>query len=189
MHKAVLRVAATEFPVTLAEIEAHLKVTDDDSYLNSLIAVATGQIERYLRRSIMQQEWTLYLDRWEYTILLPYPTLQSVESVSYYGQDGALTLLDESDFYWVVTSDEPGRIVQKYDTTYPELQDGRPDAIEIEYTAGWASADDVPSQIKHAIKLYCTDLHEHRGEIQVGQVTKIPNHILNLIHDFRIYSF
>lgn len=190
MHKAVLIEAADEFPITLAEANEHLKVSGEDAYVNTLIAAATGQIERYLKRALITQQWSLYLDCWEDKILLPYPTLQSVESIEYFDINGEEQTLDE-ELYWVSNTTDPGSVTRRYDVVYPELQYGRPDSARIDFTCGWADAEAVPSQIKHAIKIYLTDLHEHRGEIVTGlvKIDKIPNHVLNLIHDFRIYNF
>lgn len=189
MHKVVRREAATDYPVTLDELKSHLKVIDDDDYLTTLLATSTSMIERYLNRSLCTQEWTLYLDEWCYKILLPYSSIQSVESVKYYDLNGDPQTLTELDYYHVVTSDDPGYIQQRYDVTYPELEEGKPDAIEIEYTAGYGDPEDVPAEIKHAIKLICTDLHEHRGELVTGSVNRIPNYVNSLCHSYKLYQF
>lgn len=188
MHKTVLITPPTSEPITLEELQAHLKVDGEDDYLNSLIITVRKAIERYLKRSILTQTWKVYADCWHDVMKIPSPPLQSVTSVKYFDINGSLQTLDTEN-YWVVTTDEPGYIQRGYDVSYPELQYGRPDSVEIEYVAGW---EECPEQIKHAIKIWCTDLYEHRGELTIGAgntSVKIPNYIANLIHDFRIYKF
>lgn len=201
MHKTVLVTAPTVEPVELAEAKAHLNYTNDDldSYISSLIISVRRAIERYLRRALITQSWKVYYDCWKHELLIPFGTLQIAGAspgpaspvVKYYNTDGVLTTLSESDYYWVVTTEDPGRIVRKYNVTYPELQDGRPDRIEIAFTAGFgAAASAVPDEIRHAIKLMLTDYFEHKGTVVIGeQVNKIPNHIADLIHSYRLYEF
>jgi uncharacterized phiE125 gp8 family phage protein len=91
--------------------------------------------------------------------------------------------------YWV-TNNEPATIVRAYDVTWPELQYGRPQAIKVSVTVGYGDdGDDVPEEIRHAIKLVITDLYENRGTVVLGTVSKIPNYIIDLIHSYRIYEF
>lgn len=197
MHKTVLVSPPAAEPITLTEAKSHLNVTSStkDTEITSLITTARRVIERYLNRAILTQTWKVYADCWKNEMKIPYPRLQSITHVKYYNVDGVQQTLATSQ-YWVITSDEPGRIVRKYDVTYPELQYGRPDAIEIQYVAGWlatAASPDygvVPDEIKHAIKLLITNYFEHKGDIMIGHVVhKIPRHITDLIHSFKIYEF
>jgi uncharacterized phiE125 gp8 family phage protein len=194
VHKAVLVTGPSIEPITLAEVQTHLRVTGQDDYLNGLITTARKNIERYLNRAIITQEWKVYYDCWSDCLKIPYPVLQSVQSVKCYDISGTLQTLSAADYYWVVTTEDPGSIVRKYDAVWPDLQDGRPDAIEIAYTAGWVktvspAVDNVPDEIKHAMKLLITNWYEHRGDIVIGTVNKIPNYILDLIHTYKIYHF
>lgn len=188
MHKAVLLEAPETEPITLLELQVHLKVDGEDTYLNSLIKTTRKGMERYLKRSILTQTWEAYADCWHDEFKLPYPSLQSVTHVKYFDIEGNEQTLPTSE-YWVVNTDDPGYIKRGYDVTYPELQYGRPDSVKIEYIAGW-EVETLPEEIKHAMKIWCADLYEHRGSISIGSgVHKIPGHIAGLIHDYRIYKF
>lgn len=198
MHKTVLVTPPPAEPITLTEAKSHLNVTSTtkDTEITSLIITMRKLLERYLNRAILTQTWKVYTDCWQYEMKIPYPRLQSVTHVKYYDGTGTLQTLTANDYFWVVTTDEPGRIVRKYDANYPVLQDGRPDAIEIQYVAGWlatAASPDygvVPDEIKHAMKLLCTNYFEHKGDIMIGNVVhKIPRHITDLVHPYRIYEF
>lgn len=124
-------------------------------------------------------------------MLIPFGSLTTVTTVKYYNLEGTLTTLTESDYYWVVTTTDPGRIVRKYDATYPELQYGRPDAIEIAFTAGYgATSAAIPDEIKHAMKLLIGNYYEQRSDIVVSdRVHKIPAYITDLIHSYKLYQF
>ena len=122
--------------------------------------------------------------------------LLAVTSVKYYNLNGTLTTLSASN-YWVNTVAEPGEVQFVYDFTPPELQCGRSNAIEIEFTAGYAASGTdaekkaaVPDPIKHAMKILMTDMHEHRGQFVIGnQASKIPDFVKNLLHPYRLYNF
>ncbi len=187
--------APTDPILTLDEVKLHLRVTNsiEDAYLTSLNKACESMIGRYLNRTLLTTEYNVFTDRWCQEFILPYPTLQEVASVKYWDVNGDEKTLDEDGFYWVVKSSDPGKVVRKYDACYPELQYGRPDAITINFTAGYGdAATDVPEQIKHAIKLMITNYYEHKGDIVVGAASSaniIPMHVSRLIHDFRVYQF
>jgi len=191
LHKVVIEEGPAVEPLSITEANTHLHVSGQDTYVTALISVARRSIERYLKRTLITTTYTAYADKWEGVFTLPLPTLQSVESVKYYNNEGVLTTLSENENYWVVNTDDPGQIVKKYDVTYPELQDGRPDAIEIAYTAGYGdAASDVPEDIRHAMKLLIGNYYEQRSDIVVGSnAGRIPNYISDLIHSYRIYEF
>lgn len=194
MHRTVLVNDASSEPVTLTEAKTHLNVsgTSKDTYITSLIVTARRQVERYLNRVLINQNWKVYYNCWHKEMFIPFGKLSAVSSVKYYDTSGTLTTLDANTYYWVVTTTDPGSIVRKYDVTYPELQDGRPDAIEIAFTAGFGSAaSSVPDDIKHAMKLLITNYYEHRGDVVIGSqnVAKIPSYITDLIHSYKLYQF
>jgi len=202
VHKTVLVSGPALEPLELEDAKKHLNVsgTSKDAYIGTLIATARGQIERYLHRALITQSWKVYYNCWHHELLIPFGCLQIAGAspgpaspvVNYYNTEGALTTLVENDFYWVVTTTDPARIVRKYSVTYPEPQYGRPDAIEIAFTAGFGSAASaVPDEIKHAMKLLITTYFEHRSDvvIGVGGAQKIPSYITDLVHSYKLYEF
>lgn len=185
MDVAVLKTPPTSEPVTVADANHHLKVTGEDTYVESLIITARMMVERYLNRSLITQTWTAYSDCWGEGLCLPYPPLISVTHVKYYDLDGVLRTLSSSN-YWVNTFSQPGDVKFVYGFTPPELQYGRPNSIEVEYVAGYA---EVPEPICHAIKILLTDMYEHRGQYVIGNnANKIPGYIIDLIHTYKMYN-
>lgn len=191
MGDPVLVNAPTVEPIDIIQAKKQLEINHDDDnvFINDLILTARMSLERYLNRALITQTWKVYFDCWQTEFSIPYPKLQSVASVKYYDGNGTLQTLTENDYYWVVTTSEPGKVVQKYSTTYPTLQLGRPAAIEITFTCGFGLASAVPAEIKHAMKVLITDYYEHRGSIVLGQVNKIPGHVRDLVHPHKIYQF
>ena len=178
-------------PVTLSEAKAQLSVTSSahDTRITSLITVVRRQVERYLKRALITQTWKVYYNCFHAVMELPYAPIQSVTHVKYYDDSGTLQTLS-SDLYWEDLASEPGKIVRKYDAVYPELLAGRPNAVEIQYVAGYGDAEDVPEDIRLAILMLVTDYFDNRGEVVVGSIAqRIPGFIKDLVHDYRMYSF
>jgi uncharacterized phiE125 gp8 family phage protein len=201
MHKTVLVSGPAVEPVTVAEAKTHLHITSStqDTYIGTLITTARRELERYLNRAFITQSWKVYYDCWQHELLIPFGNLQIADStpgpespvVKYYNTDGNQITLTANDYYWVVNTTDPARIVRKYDVTYPELQYGRPDAIEIAFSAGFGdAATAIPDEIKHAMKLLITNYYEHRGDIVTGgnTVHQIPKFITDLVHSYKLYG-
>lgn len=181
-------------PITLAEAQAHLIINGQDDYINGLIKAARIQVERYLNRSLILQTWKAYADQWCKEMILPFGPVLAVASLKYVGQDGTETTVETSD-YWVDAVYD--RIILGYDYTPPMLKEGRPSSVIVNYTAGYSSSETaatqqaaVPADIKHAMKILITDMHEHRGQFVVGNTaSKVPGLLNNLLHSYRLYNF
>jgi uncharacterized phiE125 gp8 family phage protein len=205
VHKTELVTAPAVELLTVSEAKAHLRFTGSskDAEITRMIKAFRTSIERYLHRALITQTWKVYYDCWHNEMKIPFGNLQLVTGqstptviekrplIKYRDDAGTLTELTESTYYWVVKSTDPACIVRKYDVTYPELQSGRPDAIEITFQCGYGSAaTDVPEDIIHALKVMLTDYFEHPGSIVIGdRVNRIPDHITALIHNYKLYEF
>lgn len=177
-----------EYPVTLEEAKAHLRVdgTDEDEYINDLIKVANAACELEARRAFITQTFDLFLDAWpdECWIKIPRPPLQSVTSVSYTDYTGATTTLVENTDYLADTNSEPGRIILPYAKYWPTaiLQPGP--SIKVRFVAGYGTALSVPEIYKHAIKLTVGHLFENREEVVVAaglSPVKLPLGVTHLL--------
>jgi uncharacterized phiE125 gp8 family phage protein len=188
MHKTVVVTPAATYPVTLPEVKLHLNISSStkDSYIQTLISAATSNIERYLNRALITQTWKVFYDCFHEEMKIPFGALDTVTHIKYYNQEATQTTLATSQ-YWVVSQTDPGYIKRAYDVNYPELQNGRPNAIEIQFVCGYGEAEDVPEDIKHAIKLLVTDYYENRGTVVIGTVSKIPSYLTDLIHSYKLY--
>ena len=97
---------------------------------------------------------------------LPFPSLVSVESVTYTDTNGVLQTLP-TDQYLVDNISEPGCITPAPNTYWPNTQN-RVNAVKISYTSGYGNAAAVPAGVKAWILLRAAALYENREEVAVG---------------------
>ena len=125
-----------------------------------------------------------------YEIILPYPPLQTVESIQYYDQTTELlTLLDPSQ-YIVDTVTEPARIVPAYGVTWPATLN-RINAVQIAFTCGYGSAANVPVGIKRWILLRIGSLNEYTEEVALmnrGKIQDLP-FVDGLLDKYRVITY
>jgi len=182
--------AATINPVSLDEIKANLNLytdfTDDDELLDGLISVAVDYVENFTRRALLTQTITLTCDGFPLYFEVERPVLQSVTSIQYIDSDGNTQTLDSSK-YTVDTASIPARIVEAYGETWPSTQ-GVINSVTIIYVAGYTSAENVPKQIKQAIKILVGDFYKDRESYVVGvsSVSELPHTAKVLLRPYQV---
>ncbi|PLX39058.1 MAG: hypothetical protein C0606_00490 [Hyphomicrobiales bacterium] len=163
MTAALITPPASE-PVSLAEAKAHLRIdaSDEDDLIASLIAAARRHVELETRRVLITQGWRVYFDGWASTaqLALPLAPLVSVDAVTIYDRDGAPFVLDPSA-YQVDTVSSPARLALVAGAAV--TQPGQAlNGIEIDVTAGYGEAADVPAPLRQAILMLVAHWYEHR---------------------------
>lgn len=151
-------------PITTAELKAHLRISHDsqNTYLDTLIVAAREEVERDTWRGLVAASSTFSLRAFpdrpdgDRKIYLPHAPLRSVTSITYRDASGNSTPLNSS-LYVVDTIHQPGTIEPAPGTDWPETQD-HPNAVLIVCATGYATADDVPTSLKHAVKLIAAEL-------------------------------
>lgn len=190
----VLQTAPTTEPVTTAEAKTHLRVTisDDDTYIGTLITVARRHVETITGRALINQTWDYFLDNFPSgdKIVIPLPRLSSVTSVKYTDKDNVQTTFAASK-YIVDTNNEPGQIVLAYGESWPTFTPRPINAVEIRFVAGYGSgAASVPEGIKQAMLLLIAHWYENREPINIGNiVTEIPETANALLWPYRVLQF
>lgn len=161
-------------PVSLAEAKEHLRVehADDDAYISSCIAAAVARIDGrngWLRRSLINRTYQLFLPWFPVArcIPLPLPPLNSVSSIKYQDENDVEQTFS-SGSYQVVKNEDEGYIYLKTGESWPGNTFERPDAVKIEFVAGYGAAgSDVPENIRHAIKIEIGALYAERGDAEI----------------------
>jgi uncharacterized phiE125 gp8 family phage protein len=157
-----LKTAPAEGAVTLVEAKDYLRISDtqDDLQITSLIHALTERAELWTGRAWIDQSWTLWLDSFPFRdngfamqIEIPRPPLQSVTHLKTYDSAGVGSVLSDSA-YLVDSVSVPGRIVLQEGHSWPSGGLRSANAIEIEFTAGYGSASDVPSALREGILLW-----------------------------------
>jgi uncharacterized phiE125 gp8 family phage protein len=181
--------------IDLADAKRHLNIdtNDFDAKLTELCSVATEALDGadgWLKRALRTQDWILvtpsfYACANAYgAISLPLPPLQTVTAIKYLDADGAEQTVS-TDIYRVVNNGtEASAVMLANGQTWP-AHGCYPDAVRIEFTAGYGdAADDVPQRIRHAALVLLSHLWEYRGDD--SEKVEIPLAVMNLIRSDRI---
>ena len=175
------------YPVALADMKLHLRiestVTADDTLITTLISAATTYCEEFQRRSYITQTRVFYYDAFPLLFVVPYPPLISVTTIEYVDVDGDTQEVDTPDFR-VDTGNEPGRITEAYNATWPATRDVT-NAVILTVSEGYGDASAVPDTIKAAIKLIVGHWYENREEVVIGSglvANKVPATVQRLLY-------
>jgi uncharacterized phiE125 gp8 family phage protein len=172
-------------PVALVDAKAHLRIshTDDDTYITALITAARRQIEARTSLCLIQQNWSVFLDRWPFndSIAIPLDPLIAVTDINLHGDDDTFAVLDPAH-YFVDKASWPARAVLRHGRSTP--QPGRvANGIELKVSAGFGTtAASVPQELKQAVLLTVAAWFANRGEEQGGT---LPLMALGLIQPYR----
>lgn len=124
-----------------------------------------------------------------YEIFLTHPPLQTVDSIKYVDTSGVLQTMSASD-YLVDDVSEPARIVPAYGKTWPETRN-QIGAVQVRFTCGYASAEQVPAGIKAWMKLRIASLYENREEtaiVRAGKIQELP-YVDTLLAPYRVLRY
>lgn len=166
----------TSLPVTRDELTPELESWADSGEniqtLTAKLHEAVSYVEAETNRRFIQQTWLQTFDCWpelnrdgRRIFKLDLKPLSSVTTVKYYNADGTLTTLSSTE-YWAITNAERPQVAFKPSTfTQPTVEVGRPDAIEVTYVAGYASAAVIPARAKLAIKMLAAYWFEQRKPV------------------------
>jgi len=183
--------AATIKPVSLDEIKSHLNLevdfTSDDELLEAMIDAAVDYAENFTRRALLTQTIEAKYDSFPNCFELERPPLASVTSIQYIDTDGATQTLSASN-YTVDTTSTPGRVVEAYGETWPSTRDII-NAVTVTYVAGDTSAENVPNQIKQAIKILVGDWYKDRESyiVAVSNVNELPHTAKILLRPYQVF--
>ena len=186
--KLVLKTGPATTAISLAEAKAFLRVDsdydDDDSYITSLIGVATNVVEQFTRRRLITQTYNIYYDEFPPYMDLQVGNVASVTHVKYYNTDNTLQTLDTSE-YDVDIRVKPGRIYQAEDGNFPDTYE-RANSVEVEFVVG-SAASDVEDAIKQAMYIVIGRYYENRQDVVMGtQVNELPLMVEHLLTPYRL---
>lgn len=154
--------------------EQHLRLSSavEDDYIEHLITSARQQAERHCWRPLVVTTYRMVLDRFPSAeIVLRYPPLIEVTSLSYVDTDGdTQTLVEDTDFY-VVRPDGPtagrAKILPSVTTIWPATQSAA-NAVTIDFEAGYLdgtspAALNVPQDVKDGMLLWIAERYKQRS--------------------------
>jgi hypothetical protein len=199
-------------PVDLATLKKQNDVsrTDQDTLITFYGKAARIKVENFLWRKLITQTWELRLDDFPclgsqgiYSrptnydvqhsihpggeIRIPFPPLQTIDSITYVDQNGATQTVNSSD-YIVDTAMEPARVAPAYQKYWP-IARKQAGSVVVRFTCGYGVAADVPETIKLAIQFLYAHLYMNREPYLTGRsetAIEIPNTITDFLDDYRI---
>ncbi|UOF83021.1 head tail connector protein [Caudoviricetes sp.] len=209
--------APAEEPVSLADMKAHLRITNslDDAWLTAAIKAARMAAEDYTGRAFIQRTFRQTMDGvcgkddgewWDgvreaaITVLSPRtidllkPPLVSVQNVKAWDDSDTATTVSPT-VYFVDTSDQnqPGRVVLRRGQTWPivlRVANG----LTIDFTAGFsANAAGLPADIVQAIKVLVAWIYVNRGDCadaaSCSKAGMIPSGAAIFLDSYKIMRF
>ena len=188
--KLRLKTAPTATPVSVAEAKTHLRIdssfTADDTYIETLISVATFAAENYMNLWIMQQSWYLDIDSFPdyFNLLRGQNDDLTINSITYADTDNANQTLAASN-YFGDGSMKPARIYFAPDATIPSTYD-KPNAVVVDFTVGNRNASDVSAPIRQAILLMVGTYYETRQTVSDRTYKEIPQSAEFLLMPYRV---
>lgn len=187
----------TAEPLDTAALKLHLKIdtTVDDSLIATLGIAAREYVEAFIRRSLINTTYDLKLDAFPCgDIVLPYPPVSSITSVSYIDSNGDTQVMTAGATGYLTDLPagphaEPGRIYRGYQVVWPVTR-CQPNAVTVRFVSGYgASPSSVPSLILAAIKHLVEHWYVNRGVIDGGinsVTSQVPKSVDAMLGAFKV---
>lgn len=186
-------------PVTLDDIKTRFDIDydDHDEFLAASIAAARRWVENRTGRALVEQVWEYRLDDFDAAIAIPMRPVSGVTTVKYIDDDGDEQTVAGADYIFVDGGQNAESLLIPVDE-WPSEVFRRPDAVRVQFTAGYAPIDEspvdpasnVPEDIKEAIRQYVGQMYELRESAALApvrqEVVEIPNSLHDLIAPYII---
>lgn len=188
---------APQEPVEVSEVKDHLRIehSEHDELLESLIQASREYVEDTTGQALVEKTRAAYYQYWPITegrFIIPWPPLQSVNSVKYTDTNGTEHTFS-SDKYTVIADSKPGYLVLKYGESWPaEVIPHDEYPITIEFVCGYPATEDspknytknIPQSIKNAIKLDVELRYDRPNENYSERIEQV---IHSLLAPYRVW--
>lgn len=174
-------------PITLEEAKMHLRVADpdEDALIGTFISAARGMLEQRTNRKMMLQTIEFSPEYWG-PISIPAAPFVALSSVSYTDADGLPAVLNPLALY-VNPYAEPATVALTWGAMWPALYPGSRPVVRA--VVGYASAEDVPAELKAWMLLAIGTLYENRASVIAGvSVAELPEDFMKMLwHPYMVY--
>lgn len=168
--------------VSVAEVKLWAKITGtaEDALIESLISGVTLEVEKYTKREITIKAFRTLRDsfgdaqetpirgRVYYAaapVTLRRTPLHSILEISYLS-GGVSVDMDLADID-IIESPDFYSIIPAYGKSWA-IPDRRPQAVEIQFVAGYPTAEAVPADLKNALLAHIASTYQNRGDCDSG---------------------
>lgn len=186
-YRSLVRVTQPDMePVSLAEAKSQARVDSeaDDTYIQSLIAVARQYVEDQLDITLLNTTWEASYDVFPvWTIVLPRPPLRDATITVTYriGTGATATLSSAAGQFRVDSRVIPGRIYPNWAETWPAVR-GDENSVVVNFTAGYGpDGSSVPPVARHAILMLVAHWYDTRQVVAPGNYGTMPKTIDTLL--------
>jgi uncharacterized phiE125 gp8 family phage protein len=169
-------------PVSLDEVKAHLRLTasSEDASVAGFAVAARKTLEARLGLAFTAQVWRLALDHPPADILtLPIGPVSGIESVTLNLADGGSVAISSDHYQFEGGRDGRLRFNAAVSTG------ARLGALVIDFATGWPDTDDIPADLKLAVKLLAAHYFEHREAVGDAGLATMPESVAALIAPWR----
>ena len=173
----------TADPVTLAEVKNHLRIThtDEDTLITEYLLAAVAVVEHRGQIAMLTQTWRLTFDCLPRDVVeLPRAPVTAIATVTVKDTDGVRQSVDPSAYEFAPGT--TGRLRPIAAWPAPGIQTG---GVEIDFTAGYGAAADVPADLKQAVKLIAAHFYEARENVSEASLKLVPQAADALIAPYR----
>ena len=144
--------------VSVADAKSHLGVSHDadDVRISDLVEAATGTVESFTGRQLMQATYDFYMDQFPpgRRIDLPKAPLSSVTSVKYQDLDDSQQTFSASYYQSVTYTELPGFVELNQDREWESTYD-KADAVVVRFVAGYGTDSlSLPHVLRQAVLLF-----------------------------------
>jgi len=189
-------------PIPLDLIKSHCEIDydDKDGLLTAFRDSAIALVEKRAGIVLRRQDYRMELGCWpRASIEIPVSPVREVSAINYFDAAGVEHTVLSFDYRWIV---ERGRARLWFVPEFvrPALQEGRPDAVRIEFQAGYddptetGSGDDpelaFPAQARNIVLLLVSCWFNNRDAVVVGSGNEprmLPMGVESLLSDLKVY--
>lgn len=186
-YAPVLVKAPATLPVTLEQAKTHCRVdgTDEDEFISSLIAAATGYLDGWsgiLGRCLVTQTWRQDFDRLERELRLPMPAA-SIVSITYVDATGLASTFKVPTH--ALKADELGSFVDIECTGLPAPAANT--RVGVTFVAG-SAPEEVAAPIRQALLLLVGHWYANREAVAQTTFKELPMAVSSLLAPYRRVS-
>ncbi len=178
MYKTICVTPPTTEPITLEEACSQLRIDVgfDDDQVELLISASRDKAERYCNRYFTEQTVKIVYEGPfnPEKICLPFPDLDSVESITYIDSSNTVQTIDSSDYDFL--ADE--QVIYPF-STFPA--DAKSYTVEVV-----TAAPNEFKSVKIAILMILTDMYETRTESVICSTLSNNPVVENMLYAYRV---
>lgn len=176
--------ATTDSYCTLVQALKHLKMDDrdgdnniitpqeDQDEVSDMIASAIAQVENHCKPIFMPRDYVMTIEAWQPKVVYPFYPVSSITSVEYVDVNGDTQTLPADNYKPVsYTSTRESKVIFKGEL--PEIKEDSEITIK-----GSCGTDEVPADVKKAVKLLIGDSDTYREDRPVPGSDRAVNALL-----------